>query len=61
MKKTTRIRVNFRLPDNLVIWGRQYAAARGCSFTEVVQLSLIMLQNYDKREEEARAKTAITR
>lgn len=51
MKKSNRIRKNYRLPSNLVRWMKAYARKKKLSETDVVEQAIASL----KSVEEARA------
>ena len=39
-----RVRVNLRLPPDLVKWAKKYAKVQGVSFTEIVERALDHMQ-----------------
>lgn len=45
MKKNERIRVNMRLPEDLVVWARKYGGKHGRTFTSLVVAGLEILQD----------------
>ena len=45
MKKNERIRVNMRLPADLVIWARKYGYKHDRTFTSIVETGLEILQD----------------
>jgi hypothetical protein len=44
MKKTERVRVNMRLPADLVRWAKNYSRRNGKTFTETVEAGLTMVR-----------------
>lgn len=45
MRKIERVRVNMRLPDDLVRWAKRHSRRTGKTFTEVVAEGLRKLQS----------------
>jgi predicted HicB family RNase H-like nuclease len=52
-RKLSRVRVNLRLPPDLVKWAKTHAKVRRVSFTEVVETALGDLRGSEPKKKEA--------